>query len=111
MKRNLPAGHNVIMMQGAPCKLINEGMTCAALNDKWQMKKDNLKVKSVHESMKNGYAMSKKQASHLKKCPCEVKKWGGMRCAGMKKWKNEGMKCAALEWKNEKMKEWKWQPL
>ena len=34
VKRNLPAGHNVIMMQGAPCKLINEGMTCAALNDK-----------------------------------------------------------------------------
>jgi hypothetical protein len=38
------------------------------------MKKDNLKVKSVHESMKNGYVMSKKQASQLKKCPFEVKK-------------------------------------
>jgi hypothetical protein len=38
------------------------------------MKKDNLKVKSVHESMNNGYAMSKKQASHPPKCPCEVKK-------------------------------------
>ena len=61
--------------------------------------------------MKNDNLESKKGEEKHEKWPCDVKKWGGMRCAGMKKWKNEGMKCASLEWKNEKMKEWKCLPI